>query len=74
MRRDAMFFEIGSQVFARLFCNRRDESTFATFDSTDRVWEDVLLTNVIAFDVRVFDSQALALTSTTSPSPSGIPA
>jgi prepilin-type N-terminal cleavage/methylation domain-containing protein len=41
---------------------------FATFDSTDRVWEDVLLTNVIAFDVRVFDSQALALTSTTSPS------
>lgn len=30
----------------------------ATFDGTDRVWEDVLLTNVIAFDVRVFDPSA----------------
>jgi hypothetical protein len=30
----------------------------ATFDSTDRVWDDVILTNVIAFDVRVFDPQA----------------
>lgn len=29
----------------------------ATFDNTDRVWEDVLLTNVISFDVRVFDPQ-----------------
>lgn len=32
----------------------------ATFDDTDRVWEDVLLTNVIAFDVRVYDPQAKA--------------
>ncbi len=31
----------------------------ATFDNTDRVWEDVLLTNVISFDVRVFDPQSL---------------
>jgi len=31
----------------------------ATFDETDRVWEDVLLTNVISFDVRVFDPQSL---------------
>lgn len=30
----------------------------ATFDNTDRVWDDVILTNVIAFDVRVFDPQA----------------
>ena len=30
----------------------------ATFDDTDRVWEDVLLTNVISFDVRVFDPQS----------------
>jgi prepilin-type N-terminal cleavage/methylation domain-containing protein len=32
----------------------------ATFDNTDRVWEDVILTNVIAFDVRVYDPQAKA--------------
>lgn len=39
----------------------------ATFDSTDRVWEDVILTNVIAFDVRVFDPAAKAqLTATQS--------
>jgi type II secretory pathway pseudopilin PulG len=31
-----------------------------TFDSTDRVWEDVILTNVVGFDVRVFDPQARA--------------
>lgn len=31
----------------------------ATFDNTDRVWEDVLLTNVLSFDVRVFDPQSL---------------
>ena len=39
----------------------------ATFDSTDRVWEDVILTNVISFDVRVFDPAAKAQL-TTSPS------
>ena len=32
----------------------------ATFDNTDRAWEDVILTNVISFDVRVFDPQARA--------------
>ena len=37
----------------------------ATFDNTTRVWEDVLLTNVIAFDVRVFDPSARADTTTT---------
>jgi len=36
-----------------------------TFDSTDRVWEDVILTNVIGFDVRVWDSQAKAQTTLT---------
>lgn len=39
----------------------------ATFHSTDRVWEDVILTNVISFDVRVFDPAAKAqLTATPS--------
>jgi prepilin-type N-terminal cleavage/methylation domain-containing protein len=32
----------------------------ASFSQTDRVWEDVILTNVISFDVRVFDPQATA--------------
>jgi hypothetical protein len=32
--------------------------TGATFEGTGRMWEDVLLTNVIAFDVRVFDPRA----------------
>jgi len=34
-----------------------------TFDDTDRVWEDVILTNVISFDVRVFDPEATARTA-----------
>jgi hypothetical protein len=38
----------------------------ATFDDTDRVWEDVILTNVIAFDVRVFDPAAMMRLSGTS--------
>lgn len=38
----------------------------ATFDNTDRVWEDVILTNVIAFDVRVFDPAATMRLSGTS--------
>jgi prepilin-type N-terminal cleavage/methylation domain-containing protein len=38
----------------------------ATFDSTDRVWEDVILTNVIAFDVRVYDPAARPLVPPTS--------
>jgi type II secretory pathway pseudopilin PulG len=42
----------------------------ATFESTDRVWDDVILTNVIAFDVRVFDPQAKHQTTST---PSLIP-
>ena len=32
----------------------------ATFSQTERVWEDVILTNVVSFDVRVFDPQAKA--------------
>jgi len=38
----------------------------ATFDSTDRVYEDVILTNVIAFDVRVFDPSARTMISGTT--------
>jgi type II secretory pathway pseudopilin PulG len=38
----------------------------ATFSQTDRVWEDVILTNVISFDVRVFDPQAKAQVSGTT--------
>jgi len=40
-----------------------DPSDTGTFDNTDRVWEDVILTNVIGFDVRVFDPQARADTA-----------
>jgi len=35
----------------------------ATFSETERVWEDVILTNVVSFDVRVFDPQATARTA-----------
>ena len=35
----------------------------ATFSQTERVWEDVILTNVVSFDVRVFDPQAKARTA-----------
>lgn len=45
----------------------------ATFDNTTRVWEDVLLTNVVAFDVRVFDPSAKADTSATPPRYPGDP-
>jgi prepilin-type N-terminal cleavage/methylation domain-containing protein len=38
----------------------------ATFENTPRDWEDVVLTNVIAFDVRVFDPQARAQTTATT--------
>jgi hypothetical protein len=37
-----------------------DAADTGTFDNTDRVWEDVILTNVIGFDVRVYDPQARA--------------
>lgn len=36
--------------------------TNATFDGTDRAFEDVVLTNVVAFDVRVFDPAAKSQT------------
>lgn len=40
--------------------------TNATLDgSTNRVWEDVILTNVVAFDVRVFDPAARSMVSGT---------
>ena len=32
----------------------------ATFDETERVWEDVVLTNVVSFDMRAFDPEARA--------------
>ena len=35
----------------------------ATFSQTERAWEDVILTNVVSFDVRVFDPQATARTA-----------
>ena len=35
----------------------------ATFLQTERAWEDVILTNVVSFDVRVFDPQATARTA-----------
>jgi prepilin-type N-terminal cleavage/methylation domain-containing protein len=34
-----------------------------TFDDTSRAWEEVILTNVIGFDVRVFDPAAVIRTS-----------
>jgi hypothetical protein len=37
----------------------------ATFDNTTRVWEDVVLTNVVSFDMRVFDPEARAQVSGT---------
>jgi prepilin-type N-terminal cleavage/methylation domain-containing protein len=37
-----------------------DAADTGTFDNTDRVWEDVILTNVIGFDVRVYDPEAQA--------------
>jgi prepilin-type N-terminal cleavage/methylation domain-containing protein len=43
-----------------------DTTDTGTFDKTDRVWEDVILTNVISFDVRVFDPQAKAQVSGTT--------
>jgi type II secretory pathway component PulJ len=39
----------------------------ASFSQTDRVWEDVILTNVVSFDVRVFDPQAKARAGTLTP-------
>ncbi len=38
-----------------------------TFDDTPRAWEDVILTNVVSFDVRVFDPQAKARAGTLTP-------
>jgi len=40
----------------------------ATFDNTTRAWEDVILTNVIGFDVRVYDplAKSLSLPGTTT--------
>lgn len=40
-----------------------DANDTGTFDNTDRVWEDVVLTNVIAFDVRAYDPQAQTRTA-----------
>lgn len=40
-----------------------DANDTGTFDNTNRVWEDVILTNVIGFDVRVYDPEAQARTA-----------
>ena len=51
VRAAAFPFAVSTDATGRMPAN-------ATLDGTDRVWEDVLLTNVIAFDVRVFDPRA----------------
>lgn len=38
----------------------------ATFDSTTRAWEDVILTNVVGFDVRVYDPLARSMPGATT--------
>jgi hypothetical protein len=55
----------GTFPYAFLIDGDRRALADATFDSTDRVWEDVVLTNVISFDVRVFDPTAKAQPTTT---------
>jgi len=39
----------------------------AALDSTKRAWEDVVLTDVIGFDVRVFDPKASVMAATDAP-------
>jgi prepilin-type N-terminal cleavage/methylation domain-containing protein len=48
----------GTFPYAVLTDSFRRLTSEATFDDTDRAWEDVLLTNVISFDVLVFDPQS----------------
>ena len=55
-RRENRFFH--GPTWASLFPNTVSGSTNLTFDGTTREGEDVVLTNVIAFDVRVFDPDA----------------
>lgn len=38
----------------------------ATFDNTARAWEDVILTNVVSFDVRVYDPFARSMPGATT--------
>jgi hypothetical protein len=55
-RRENRFFH--GPTWASSFPNTVSGSTNLTFDGTTREGEDVVLTNVIAFDVRVFDPDA----------------
>jgi type II secretory pathway component PulJ len=55
-RRENRFFH--GPTWASPFPNTVSGSTNLTFDGTTREGEDVVLTNVIAFDVRVFDPDA----------------
>jgi hypothetical protein len=48
----------GTFPYAVLTDSFRRLTSEATFEDTDRAWEDVLLTNVISFDVLVFDPQS----------------
>lgn len=60
-KRENRFMRSGTTAFPHAFQLSAD----ATFDNTTRVWEDVMLANVVAFDVRVFDPQARAQTTVT---------
>lgn len=57
-KRENRFLRSGTFPYAVVMDGSARLPSNATFDSTDRVWEDVVLTSVIGFDVRVFDSQA----------------
>lgn len=57
-KRENRFLRSGTFPYAVLLDAAARMPSDATFDNTDRVWEDVVLTNVIGFDVRVFDPQA----------------
>lgn len=63
-RRENRFFH--GPTWASPFPNTVSGSTNLTFDGTTREGEDVVLTNVIAFDVRVFDPDARAKLSGTT--------
>lgn len=64
-KRENRFMRSGTFPFAIQVDGSARMLPTATFDNTTRVWEDVLLTGVIAFDVRVFDASAKALTTST---------
>ena len=60
-RRENRFFHdvVSGTSWFRAFPDLRSGTTWLTFDGTTREGEDVVLTNVIGFDVRVFDPEAI---------------